>query len=51
MPMIFSPNPLENIETLYITIEKALDRRRLHKENKALIRALKQANSPTGNNG
>ena len=40
----FLTKPLDNLDALYNTIEKALERRDLQKENQSLIRALKKAN-------
>ncbi len=40
----FLTKPLENLDALYNTIEKALERRDLQKENRDLIQALKKAN-------
>ncbi len=40
----FLTKPLDNLDALLNTIEKALERRQLQKENKSLIEALKQAN-------
>jgi DNA-binding NtrC family response regulator len=40
----FLTKPLDNLDALLNTIEKALERKQLQKENKSLIEALKQAN-------
>ncbi len=37
--------PLENIDNIYITVELALERRRLRQEKKALVEKLKQRNN------
>lgn len=40
----FITKPLENIDQLFIAIDKALQKRRMHREVKALVTTLEQAN-------
>ena len=40
----FITKPLDNVDQLFIAIDKALQKRRMHREVKALVTTLKQAN-------